>query len=130
MATGFQQQNRPSDMVGSQAIRLGHLAGLCRDQGCKELAGGNAFAKGDPAAIPILEKLLESRVAQMRLIAAEGLEEVGEAARCSVPALLRVLDDKDETVRQQVEQALFRIDRETAERVGLQWTIMGLTRRE
>ena len=85
--------------------------------------------KGDPAAVPILEKLLESQVTQVRLIAAEGLEKVGEPARCAVPALLRALDDKDESVRQQVEQALFRIDAAAAERAGLEWSMMGLRRR-
>jgi hypothetical protein len=86
--------------------------------------------QGDPAAIPVLSDLLASRYPQARLIAAQGLEKLGEKARPVVPALLRALADEDETVLAQVEQALFHIDREAAERAGLQWTVLGLVRRD
>jgi HEAT repeat protein len=86
--------------------------------------------QGDPAAIPVLSDLLASRYPQARLIAAQGLEKLGEKARPVVPALLQALADEDETVLAQVEQALFRIDREAAERAGLQWTVLGLVHRD
>jgi hypothetical protein len=86
--------------------------------------------QGDPAAVPVLAELLASRDARARQMAAEGLEKVGAVARPAVPALLRVLDDQNVTVRQQAEQALYRIDRDTAERVGLEWTMLGLMRRD
>jgi HEAT repeat protein len=81
--------------------------------------------QGETAAVPILMELLASRDPHARLMAAEGLEKVGEEARPAVPSLLRALNDEDATVREQVEQALFSIDRETAERAGLE----GLMRR-
>ncbi len=87
--------------------------------------------QGDPAAVPVLIQLLSSHDSQARLLAAEGLEKVGASARPAVPALLGALDDEDEVVREQVEQALFRIDREAAERAGLEWTNWwGLVRRD
>jgi len=85
--------------------------------------------EGEPAAVPVLSRLLSSRDPQARIMAAEGLEKIGEKARPAVPALLSALEDEDQEVRQQVEQALFHIDRETAERAGLDWTILGLMRR-
>jgi hypothetical protein len=86
--------------------------------------------QGDPTAVPVLAELLLSPNPHARLIAAEGLERIGEAARPAVPALIRALDDEDSEVRQQVEQALFRIDRSAAERMGLEWTMFGLIRHD
>jgi hypothetical protein len=86
--------------------------------------------KGDPAALPVLTELLESTDSQVRLMAAEGLEQLGEKARPAIPALLRAIHDEDETVREQAEQTLYCVDREAAEKTGLKWTIMGLIRRD
>jgi hypothetical protein len=86
--------------------------------------------KGDPAALPVLIELLESTDSQVRLMAAEGLEQLREKARPAIPALLHAIDDEDETVREQAEQTLYRVDREAAGKVGLEWTIMGLIRRD
>jgi HEAT repeat protein len=85
--------------------------------------------QAETSAVPVLTEVLASRDAEARLLAAEDLEKVGEGARPAVPALLWALDDEDETVREQVGQALFRIDRQAAERAGLERTIRGLMRR-
>jgi len=75
----------------------------------------------DPEAVPVLAKLLGSRDPKARRIAVQGLEKVGEQARPAVPALLAALDDPDDDVRQDAEQALTWIDREAAERAGLEY---------
>lgn len=85
--------------------------------------------QGAPAAVPVLRELLASRHAQARLIAAQGLERVGQEAHPALPDLLRALEDQDEGVRRQAEQAFFRVDQEAAERAGFDWTIDGLVRR-
>lgn len=84
---------------------------------------------GDPSAVPVLTELLTSRDPQARRIAAEGLEKIREKARLAVPALLRAIDDQDDEVRGQAEEALFCIDREAAERAGLEWNDLGVFRR-
>lgn len=84
---------------------------------------------GDPDAVAVLIELLSSRNSQTRLVAVQGLEKVGEPARACVPALLRAIEDEDWDVRSRAEQALFRIERSTAEQVGIEWTIMGLVRK-
>jgi HEAT repeats len=85
---------------------------------------------GDPAAVPVLIELLGSRNAKARQIAAQGLEKVGDEARCAVPALLVAIDDPQEEVRRYAEQALMQIDREAGERAGLEYTMWGVHRRE
>jgi hypothetical protein len=86
---------------------------------------------GEPSTIPILTELLSSHDPKVRLVAAEGLERVGERVGRAPPALLRALEDPDEDVRRQAEQTLFRVARAEAERVGLEWTAWdGLVRRD
>lgn len=85
---------------------------------------------GDPAAVPVLTELLTSRSPKTRLLAAEGLEVVGEPSRGSTPALIRLLDDPDEEVRGQAEQTLFQVDPEAAVSAGVRRTMWeGITRR-
>lgn len=76
---------------------------------------------GDRTAIPILIELLRSRNPQARLIAAEGLMEIGEEARDAISAVLLALDDPDAQVREQAQCTLIRLDRAAAERAGLVW---------
>src|SRR5262249_53218012 len=83
--------------------------------------------EGDAEAVPVLIELLRSRDRQVRLIAAEGLERVGAKADAAIPALTNALSDADADVRAQAGQALYRIDRDAARRVGLEWTIWGLS---
>jgi hypothetical protein len=86
--------------------------------------------EGDLEAVPVLIALLADADPKVRRVAVQGLEWVGERAKAAVPALLEALDDPDEWVRRDAEQALFRVDREAAEKAGLEWTIFGLGRRE
>lgn len=83
---------------------------------------------GDAGAVPVLLELLRSNDSKARLIAAEGLERIGEKAKPAVPDLIAAMEDDNEDVRAQAEQSLFYIDREAAERAGLNWTRMGLAR--
>jgi HEAT repeat protein len=72
---------------------------------------------------------LTSQDPKARLLAAEGLEWVGEPSRSATPALVRLLDDPDEQVRRQAEQTLFRVDPVAAADAGVVWTRWdGITR--
>jgi len=86
---------------------------------------------GNSDSVPVLTRLLGSQSRRVRLLAAEGLESIGEDARPAIPTLLRRLDDPDPETRQQISQTLYRVDQVTAERIGLRWDrMLGLVRRE
>jgi hypothetical protein len=87
------------------------------------LAKGNKMPllAGDRAAVPVLVELLNSRKANVRRIAAQGLGEVGPAAEPSVPALIAAVKDRDRGVQNAAALALFRVDPEAAGKAGLTW---------
>ena len=72
---------------------------------------------GDIAAISVLVELLQAPEANVRTMAANGLERIGPPAQEAVPALLALLNDHDGDVSQASRQALGEIDPTTAERV-------------
>jgi serine/threonine protein kinase len=72
-------------------------------------AAVDALVKIGPTAIPVLLSGLQNADKQVRLQAAIGLGEIGEAASAAVPALRRALKDDDESVRLAAEKALRRI---------------------
>jgi hypothetical protein len=96
-----------------------------------------ALLAGDPDAVPVLLELLKSSSPKTRRVAAQGLGQVGswpglfspESREESATALLRAIDDDDPDVRLEAEQALVRVDREAAERAGLEWLQYGVFRR-
>jgi HEAT repeat protein len=66
---------------------------------------------GDPAAVPMLMRLLEHPSAPVRMAAALGLQSVGAGAKQAIPALLRVAkEDADLTVRFYARDAIRSID--------------------
>jgi HEAT repeat protein len=86
-----------------------------------------ALVEGDPEAVPVLLELLKSPSPKARRAAAQGLEKVACKAPQFPPAqldaatqaLLAAIDDEDQAVRLDAEQALFSVDREAAEKAGL-----------
>jgi hypothetical protein len=50
---------------------------------------------GDPESVPVLEQLLQAPEANVRILAAIGLEQIGPPAQAAVPTLLAVLHDED-----------------------------------
>jgi hypothetical protein len=66
---------------------------------------------GNAEAVPVLVELLQAPEANVRIIAAQGLEEIGPSASEAVPALQRALRDEDQEVAQASRQALRAINR-------------------
>jgi hypothetical protein len=67
---------------------------------------GPPLLNGDRDATGVLAELLRAPESHVRLLAIEGLEQIGLGASQTVPALLAVLEDEDEDVRQRAMQAL------------------------
>ena len=69
---------------------------------------------GDPEAIPVLAELLRAPEANVRVIAACGLREIGAPARSAIPALLALENDKDPDVRLACQLAIGSINHKIA----------------
>jgi hypothetical protein len=67
---------------------------------------------GDPAAVSVLSGLLRSPYSNSRLLAADGLRQVGPEARAAAPSLVALLRDDDAAVRDMARATLRRIDPE------------------
>jgi HEAT repeat protein len=65
---------------------------------------------GDPAAAPHLTRVLSDRVALVRRDAVRSLGQLGLSAKDALPAVKKLLDDKEELVRDAARTALRRID--------------------
>lgn len=65
---------------------------------------------GDSEAIPVLLELLQDDDPQVRLVACEGLIEVGPNANSAVPALNAALTDNDHEVRRAARGAIETIE--------------------
>lgn len=78
-----------------------------------------AGLKGDSAEVPLLLDLQDSRYPIVRRAALQTLARVGTKFDGTVATLTRALADLDKEVWQDAANALWELDREAAEKVGL-----------
>lgn len=90
-----------------------------RDANVRDNAA-NALVQIGPASLPGLIEALQGESTELREQAARTLRKMGPAAKQAVPALVKALEDDSVDVHTAVSSALFAIDREAAEKAGLQ----------
>lgn len=74
---------------------------------------------GEAEALEVLQVLLRDPDRNIRPIAAEGLGEIGPPARAAWPQLFDALSENDWEIRNEIENALFRIDHDRAMKAKL-----------
>ena len=70
--------------------------------------------EGDLEAMPVVVELLRAPEANVRVIAAWGIKEIGAPARAAIPALLALENDKDPDVRLACQLAIGSINHKIA----------------
>jgi HEAT repeat protein len=90
-------------------------------------AAASALAEVGPAAVGPLWPLLSDPRSRVRAVAAEALGKVGPAAELAVPALARLLQDRDPDVRQHAAAALQSIHPRYLSRRKLRFWFRGLS---
>lgn len=90
-----------------------------RDANVRDNAA-NALVQIGPASLPGLIAALQGESTDLREQAARTLRKMGPVAKQAVPALVKALEDDSVDVHTAVSSALFAIDREAAEKAGLQ----------
>ncbi len=106
----------PDEGCGSQAVRWLYWRVFKKRPDPRPTA---AILHGDPAALPVLEALLQDDDHVTRELAILGMVYIGPPARSAVPKLLIALHDEDPCIRWDARYALLRVDAKAAEAAGI-----------